>query len=54
MGRSLPSAQETRPFGDGCISVQDGEEDISLINWALNTASLWKLKAVKAVSTSVQ
>jgi hypothetical protein len=55
---SPPPAQEIRPSGYGRGSVQGGEE-ITVIDRALGTASLWKLNTRKPISitectTSVQ
>ena len=38
-----PSAQEIRPSGSGCGSIQGGEV-AGVIYETLNTASLWELK----------
>ena len=40
---SPPSAHEIRPFGGGRVSGQDREE-IGIVDWALNTASIRKLE----------
>ena len=46
---SPPPAQEIRPPGSRRGSVQ-GREQIGVVYWTLDTASLWKLKAGNQVS----
>ena len=46
---SLPST-ETRPPGNGCVSG----EKIGIIDWALDTGPLWKLRIVKPVGMSAK
>lgn len=51
---SPPPTQDIRAPGNGGVSVQDGKENIGIINWALNTASLWKLIFANSVSMDAQ
>ena len=39
--------QKIRAPGNGGISVQGGKENIGIVDWTLNTVSLWKLKNCK-------
>ena len=49
---SLPPAQEIRAPGNGGVSVQYRKENIGIVNWTLNTASLWELEFVKSISVN--
>jgi hypothetical protein len=53
--RSPPSAHGTRPFRNGRVSIQDGEE-IGIVDWTLNAAPIRKLytKTVKPISRDTQ
>jgi len=51
---SQPPTQDIRAPGNGGVSVQDGKENIGFINWALNTASLWKLGFANSISANAQ
>ena len=50
---SPPPTQEIRPFGNGLVSVERREK-ILRINWALGTASIWKLKIVGSLNMNAQ
>lgn len=51
---SPPPTEDIRAPGNGGVSVEDGKENVGIINWALNTASFWKLKFANSISVDAQ